>query len=101
MRKSTRLTHIVSLALIFAAPSLPAMAQQGANQRPTSAAAASPLTGGAPGALIGMEGQLKATTTTIQFDVPVARHLYYWWRGNCYYRNPSGNYAPVAAGYCS
>jgi hypothetical protein len=50
-------------------------------------AAAGALIGGATGAAIGAEAE--------------RRHGYYWWQGTCYYRYPSGNYAPVAPGYCS
>jgi hypothetical protein len=50
-------------------------------------AAAGVLIGGATGAAIGAEAE--------------RRHGYYWWQGNCYYRYPSGDYAPVAPGYCS
>lgn len=50
-------------------------------------AAAGALIGGATGAAIGAEAE--------------QRHGYYWWRGTCYYRYPSGDYAPVAPGYCS
>ena len=49
-------------------------------------AAAGALIGGATGAMIGAQAE--------------RRHSYYWWRGGCYYRYPSGQYAPVAAGYC-
>jgi hypothetical protein len=28
------------------------------------------------------------------------RHGYYWWRGDCYYRYPSGAYVPVDPRYC-
>jgi hypothetical protein len=50
-------------------------------------AAAGALIGGATGAAIGAEAE--------------RRHGYYFWQGNCYYRYPSGDYAPVAPGYCS
>ena len=43
----------------------------------------------------------RATIFTFQSDIQVARHQYYRWRGNCYYRKPSGDFAPVAPGYCS
>ena len=77
------------------------MAQQPANQPAAGGAAADALTGGTTGAVIGTEAELKATIFTFQSDIQVARHLYYWWRGNCYYRNPSGKNAPVPPGYCS
>ncbi len=82
---------IVSLAAIFAAPSLSALAQQ--------PAAGAPPPGGVP--VNPAEAERKATILTYQADFPVARHEYFWWRGNCYYRNPSGNYAPVASDYCT
>jgi len=49
-------------------------------------AAAGALIGGATGAMIGAEAE--------------RRHSYYWWRGGCYYRYPSGQYAAVARGNC-
>ena len=49
-------------------------------------AAAGALIGGATGAMIGAQAE--------------RRHAYYWWRGRCYYRYPSGEYAPVPPGYC-
>jgi hypothetical protein len=50
-------------------------------------AVAGALVGGTTGALIGAEAE--------------RRHGYYWWRGNCYYRYPSGEYAIVGPAYCS
>jgi hypothetical protein len=49
-------------------------------------AVAGALVGGTTGALIGAEAE--------------QRHGYYWWRGNCYYRYPSGEYAIVGPRYC-
>lgn len=49
-------------------------------------AAAGALIGGATGAMIGAQAE--------------RRHAYYWWRGRCYYRYPSGEYALVPPGYC-
>jgi len=49
-------------------------------------AAAGALIGGATGAMIGAQAE--------------RRHSYYWWRGRCYYRYPTGEYALVAPGYC-
>ena len=49
-------------------------------------AAAGALIGGVTGAAIGAEAE--------------RRNGYYWWQGNCYYRYPSGEYAPVAPGHC-
>jgi len=92
MRKSARVPAIVSLTAIFAALSPQAFAQQ------------QPAAGGAPaaGAVINpADAELKSTIITFQADFPVARHEYYWWQGACYYRNPSGKYAPVAANYCT
>ena len=42
--------------------------------------------GGATGAVIGAQAE--------------RRHSYYWWRGRCYYRYPSGEFVPIAPGYC-
>jgi hypothetical protein len=50
-------------------------------------AVAGALVGGTTGALIGAEAE--------------RRRGYYWWRGNCYYRYPSGEYAMVGPRYCS
>lgn len=91
MRNSRRVVLFLSLASVFAAPSLSAMAQQPANQQ-------------LAGPVIAADGARKATIITFQrelFDVPVARYDYYLSRGSCYYRNPSGQYGPVAPGYCS
>jgi hypothetical protein len=49
-------------------------------------ALAGALIGGATGAAIGSEAE--------------RRRGYYWWRGGCYYRYPSGEYAAVPPGYC-
>jgi hypothetical protein len=49
-------------------------------------AAVGALIGGTTGAAIGAEAE--------------RRRGYYWWRGGCYYRYPSGEYAVVAPGYC-
>jgi hypothetical protein len=49
-------------------------------------AIAGALVGGTTGAVIGAEAD--------------RRHGYYWWRGNCYYRYPSGEYAIVGPRYC-
>ena len=49
-------------------------------------AAAGALIGGATGAVIGAQAE--------------RRHSYYWWRGRCYYRYPSGEFVPIAPGYC-
>ncbi len=49
-------------------------------------AAVGALIGGTTGAAIGSEAE--------------RRRGYYWWRGGCYYRYPSGEYAVVAPGYC-
>jgi Glycine zipper len=50
-------------------------------------AVAGALVGGTTGALIGAEAERPRG--------------YYWWRGNCYYRYPSGEYAMVGPRYCS
>ena len=101
MRKSTHLMLAVSLTSILAAPSLSAMAQQPANQPAAGAAATAAPGGGTTGPVVAGEAELKGTIFTFQSDIQVARHQYYWWRGNCYYRKPSGDFAPVASGYCS
>jgi hypothetical protein len=49
-------------------------------------AVAGALIGGSTGAIIGSEAE--------------RRRGYYWWRGNCYYRYPSGEYAAVGPNYC-
>jgi hypothetical protein len=95
MRKSTHVMLVLSLAAIFAGASLSAMAQQ-----PGGAAAGAPV-GGPPVAVLGTDAVRKATVSTFQSDTLVVQHEYYWWRGNCYRRNPSGNYALVLPGACS
>ena len=100
MRKFTRVMLVVSVASIFVGWSLSAMAQQPANQQPAGGSAVGAPIGGASGAVIRAEAVLKATIVTYQFDVPVAQHQFYRWRGNCYYRNPAGEFAPVVPGYC-
>jgi len=98
MRTSARVILIVSLASIFAGPPLPTMAQQ----QPASDASAGALIGGATAAVISAEAELTATIFTFQSsDVPVARYRYYRWRGGCYVRYPSDNYAPVPSDPCS
>jgi len=49
-------------------------------------AVAGALVGGTTGAIIGAQAE--------------RRHGYYWWRGNCYYQYPSGEYAIVGSRYC-
>lgn len=49
-------------------------------------AIAGALVGGTTGAMIGADAE--------------RRHGYWWWHGACYYRYPSGEYAPVAPNYC-
>jgi len=49
-------------------------------------AVAGALIGGTTGAVVGSEAE--------------RRRGYYWWRGNCYYRYPSGEYAAIAPNYC-
>jgi outer membrane protein with glycine zipper len=50
-------------------------------------AIAGAVVGGTTGAVIGAEAERR-------------RSGYYWWRGACYYRYPSGEFAPVAPNYC-
>jgi hypothetical protein len=89
MGKLWRAIRVAALASIFAGLSLAAMAQQPASQPP------------AGGTVVAAEAEVKATVVTYQFDVPVALNRYYRWRGNCYHRNPSGDFVPVAPAYCS
>jgi hypothetical protein len=97
MRKSTRFILAVWLAAIFAGPPLSAMAQQ-----PATGGAAAGATGSATTVAVNpAEAELKATIYTFQSDIQVARHQYYWWRGNCYFRYPSGSFAQVIPSYCS
>jgi uncharacterized protein YcfJ len=49
-------------------------------------AVAGALIGGATGAMIGAQAE--------------QRRGYYWWRGRCYYRYPSGEYMLVQPDYC-
>jgi len=49
-------------------------------------AAVGAIVGGTTGAAIGAQAEM--------------RHGYYWWHGSCYYRYPSGEYAPVGPRYC-
>jgi hypothetical protein len=95
MRKSAHVMLVVALASIFAGPSFSALAQQ-----PAAGGAAAPASG-TTGPVVAGEAELKGTIFTFQADIQVARHQYYRWRGNCYYRKPSGDFAPVAPGYCS
>jgi hypothetical protein len=95
MTKSRRAVLAISLASVFAGPPLSAIAQQPANQQPASGAASG------AGAVNGAEAEHKSSITTFQSDTPVARYDYYWWRGNCYYRDQSGHYVQVLSSYCS
>jgi hypothetical protein len=56
--------------------------------------------GGAAGATIAAEGELKATVRTYQSGNPSAVYRYYWWRDSCYVRYQSDNYELVSPEYC-
>jgi hypothetical protein len=66
----------------------------------TVAAPAGALIGGAAGATIAAEGELKATVRTYQSGNPSAVYRYYWWRDSCYVRYQSDNYELVSPEYC-
>jgi hypothetical protein len=97
---TTRAILFVALVSIFVSPSLSSMAQQPADQQSTVRAPEGGLIGGAAGAAIATEGELKATIRTFQGDNPSAVYRYYWWRDSCYVRFQSDNYKLVTSDYC-
>ena len=78
------------LALAATLPAPQAKAQEtlggGAVTGRAGGAFAGALIGGATGAMIGAQAE--------------QRRGYYWWRGRCYYRYPSGEYMLVQPDYC-
>jgi hypothetical protein len=97
--KATRDTFR-GVGIAFASPPLSSMAEQSAGQQSTVSAPAGALIGGAAGATIAAEGELKATVRTYQSGNPSAVYRYYWWRDSCYVRYQSDNYELVSPEYC-
>jgi hypothetical protein len=98
--KATRAILFAALASLFASPPLSSMAEQSAGQQSTVSTPAGALIGGAAGATIAAEGELKATVRTYQSGNPSAVYRYYWWRDSCYVRYQSDNYELVSPEYC-
>jgi uncharacterized protein YfaQ (DUF2300 family) len=98
--RTTRAILFVALVSIFVSPSLSSMAQQPADQQSTVRAPEGGLIGGAAGAAIATEGELKSTIRTFQGDNPSAVYRYYWWHDSCYVRFKSDNYKLVTSDYC-
>lgn len=98
--KATRAILFAALVSLFASSPLSSMAEQSAGQQSTVAAPAGALIGGAAGATIAAEGELKATVRTYQSGNPSAVYRYYWWRDSCYVRYQSDNYELVSPEYC-
>jgi len=84
MLTSARAILAISLASVPTAAPLPSTAQQSTTKQ-----------------VVSVEAQRKAVIITYQSHTAVARHEYFLWRGNCYIRHQSGDYAPVPRGYCS
>jgi hypothetical protein len=95
--KFTRAILFAALVSLFASSPLSSMAEQ--SQSTVSTPAGAPI-GGAAGATIAAEGELKATVRTYQSGNPSAVYRYYWWRDNCYVRFQSDNYELVSPEYC-
>jgi hypothetical protein len=98
--KAPRAVLFAALAWLFASPPLSSIAEQSGGQQSTVAAPAGALIGGAAGASIAAEGELKATVRTYQSGNPSAVYRYYWWRDSCYVRYQSDNYELVSPEYC-
>ncbi|HEV3161949.1 MAG TPA: hypothetical protein VGZ89_18475 [Xanthobacteraceae bacterium] len=96
--KATPAILFATLVSLFANPPLSSMAEQPAGQQSTVAAPAGALIGGAAGATIAAEGELKATVRTYQSGNPSAVYRYYWWRDSCYVRYQSDEL--VSPEYC-
>lgn len=86
LKKSMLVILSVSLTSTFPRLSVAAVSQQ-----PVSQAAA----------VIDAEGQYRSTLIIFTDDVQVAKLKYYWWRGNCYIRNASGDYEILPDAPCN
>jgi hypothetical protein len=100
MGKFTRIAIMVSLAPILAGSTLPAMAQQGANQQTTGSVDAT-------GSVSALQAEHRGTILTYQSrtqqsEAPAARYEYFNRNdGDCYVRYPSGENVSVPSSYCA
>ena len=98
---------IVAAAVVLMACSLP---ERSANAQDVLGGA---LLGGAAGAIIGGAATGKAggaaigaaigatTGALIANEAERRRSGYYWWRGNCYFKNGAGDWYRVKRAYCN